>query len=86
MSSTYFILRAPGCIPELKRASVVGDVLFLKELMEARPDAFITVLSIDETGPIVTDGPEYLEQFDRRWRFRASRHRASTKAAFAARK
>ena len=81
----WLILRAPGKVPRLKgpfpRANLVDT---LREFIEARPEAFITVLSISETGPMVDDGPETLEILDGRSAPTARKHRASTRAAFAA--
>ena len=85
METTWFILREPGRVPELKSASNSHAMAFLRDLMEVRPAAIITVLTIDEDRvPMVQDGPECLEMLSSRHRGRARRHRASTKAAFAA--
>lgn len=85
MTDTWFILREPGCVPELKRTAPGKDMIFLREIMDARPTALITVLTINEDRePMVQDGPECLEMLSSRHRGRAKRHRASTKAAFAA--
>lgn len=81
----WLILREPGCVPERKGswpASMMASVL--REFMEARPMAFITVLTLGHSGdPIVQDGPECLEMIDGRSAPRAARHRESSRAAFA---
>lgn len=82
---TWFILREPGCVPE--RKGPIPSAMckkFVIELMEARPNALITVLTLAESGPLVQDGPEFLMMLDLRQRGRARRHIASTKAAFSA--
>jgi hypothetical protein len=82
---TWFILREPNRVPERKGpfppAMVKG---FLLELMGARPDALITVLSTSDDCPCVQDGPECLEMIDGRYRARAARHRKTSRAAWAA--
>jgi hypothetical protein len=85
MHSTWFILREPGCVPELKGPFEPSQVKgFLLELFSERRTAFVTVLTLGEGCPTVQDGPECLEMLDRRFRFRAARHRERTVAAFAA--
>lgn len=82
MGNTWFILREPRCVPELKGPFAPANVKgFLIELMEARPTAFITVLTMHEGIPSVQDGPECLEMSDARYRRRASIHRRNTRAA-----
>jgi hypothetical protein len=82
---TWFELREPGKVPVLKgpwpRHLVKQNLI---EFMEARPRAFITVLQVTESGPLISDGPEYLLSFDLRMRRRPRRHIKSTRAAFAA--
>lgn len=81
----WLILREPHCVPERKGpwpAKMTAQVL--REFMDARSGAFITVLTIGhDGGPIVQDGPECLEMIDGRSMPRAERHRASSAAAFA---
>lgn len=87
LSETFFILRAPGIVPEVKRCVEGNEMLFLKELLVARPRELVTVVTPDAVhGPMVEDGPQALEMWNGRSRHLARRHRASTKAAFAARK
>lgn len=80
---TWFILHAPGCVPERKRCPVGQTKRFLLELMAARPRELITVLNWSSDGPNVEDGTVVLEILDGRYRGRARRHRQSTAAAFA---
>jgi hypothetical protein len=81
----WFILREPGCVPQLKGPFPPKMVKgFLRELMEHRPHAFVTVLSISYGQPVVEDGPECLEILDGRMAATARRHRQSTRKAFAA--
>ena len=83
MKDTWIILREPGRVPELKGPLArSGLKAFLFELTEVRPQAFITVLTMYESGPSVQDGPECLEMIDRRYSKRAARHRQNTKLAF----
>lgn len=84
LSDTIFILRAPGMVPEIKRCVAGDEVVFLKELLEARPGEFVTVLTWNDGQPDTEDGPLQLEIWNGRYRHLARRHRASTKAAFAA--
>lgn len=87
LSETFFILRAPGMVPEVKRCIEGKEMPFLKELLEARPRELVTVVTPDAVhGPMVEDGPECLQIWNGKYRHLARRHRASTKAAFAARK
>lgn len=85
LSETFFILRGPGTVPEIKRCVEGGEMAFLKELLEGRPQELVTVVTPDDVhGPMVEDGPQALEIYHGRYRHLARRHRASTKAAFAA--
>jgi hypothetical protein len=87
MEMTWFILREPNRVPERKGPFAADQVKgFLRELMDVRPTAFISVLTVHADGPHVQDGPECLEMMDARYRAAAARHRANTKAAFAASK
>lgn len=85
MDYTWIILREPGCVPQRKGPFRPHQVKqFLLELFEARPTALVTVLSgLDACGPSVSDGPEWLEVSDRRYRSRAQRHRETSRAAWA---
>jgi hypothetical protein len=83
---TWFLLREPGRVPQRKGPVIGGQKVkeFLIELMVARPDAFITVLTWGEaSGPLAQDGPECLMMLDMRQRSRARRHIKSSRAAFA---
>lgn len=84
LSTMLFIFREPGCVPQYKRCVAGSEMKFLRELMDARPNAFITLVQTGENGPLVWDGPEYMQIMDGRQRHRARRHRESTRAAFAA--
>ncbi|WP_136617022.1 MULTISPECIES: hypothetical protein [Mesorhizobium] len=77
-------LREPGCVPQGKGPFPAAlTTKTLREFMEARPSAFITVVSFDAYGrPMFQDGPETLMQADGRSTQRAMRHIASSKAAF----
>lgn len=82
---TWLILREPGKVPEIKGPFGPQWVkAALREFMEARPSAFITVLDINHGQPSVQDGPECLEMLDGRSTSTARKHRASTRAAFSA--
>jgi hypothetical protein len=78
-------LREPGKVPCRKGSFATRDTAkVLREFMEARPTAFISVVTIDSRGePHFEDGPECLEMCDGRAASLASRHRASSAAAFA---
>lgn len=85
LSTTIFILRGPGRVPEIKRCAEGRDVAFLKELLEARPTELVTVLFPDDgNDAYAEDGPQLLQIWNGKYRHLARRHRASTKAAFAA--
>ncbi|MER8786861.1 hypothetical protein NKH71_03170 [Mesorhizobium sp. M0983] len=78
-------LREPRCVPErkgpFKQAALAAT---LREFMDARPQAFITVISFDCYGrPMLQDGPEALLMADGRSRGRANRHRKTAATAFA---
>ncbi len=83
-ANSWIILREPGCIPQLKGpwpATMMTKVL--REFMSARPAALLTVLSIADGHPLVTDGPEELQILDGRSASTARRHRRSTRLAWA---
>ncbi len=85
LSETFFIVRAPGRVPEVKRCVHDQEMSFLAELLRARPGEIVTVVIPDAVhGPMVSDGPEQLEIWHGRYRHLARRHRASTRAAFRA--
>ncbi|KQU77726.1 hypothetical protein ASD12_18165 [Mesorhizobium sp. Root102] len=78
-------LREPRCVPErkgpFKQPALAAT---LREFMDARPQAFITVISFDSYGrPSLQDGPEALLIADGRSRGRADRHRKTSIEAFA---
>lgn len=78
----WFILREPGCVPERKGPFPHSMTRpFVREVMDARPTAHITVLSIHGDDIEVQDGPEWLMMADGRSAPRARRHIASTRAA-----
>lgn len=83
-ANTWFILREPGCVPQLKGPFPPEQVKpFLVELTTFRQDALITVLRLGDDGmPDVQDGPECLEILDGRLRARAARHRARSAEAW----
>jgi hypothetical protein len=76
-------LREPNCVPERKgpfhshtRATV------LREFMEARPSAFISVVTLSHDGPDFQDGPECLMMADGRSTKTALKHIESSKSAY----
>lgn len=81
----WLILREPGCVPQMKGPFHCDNLAAtLREFMEARPTAFVTVLTILWGEPHVQDGPECLQMLDGRSASTAAKHRVSTKAAYAA--
>ena len=77
-------LREPRCVPIRKgpfQQSNLAEIL--REYMDARPKAFITVVTIHRDGPHFEDGPQALEIIDGRSSRRAARHRKTSAAAFA---
>lgn len=80
MSTTWIIIRDPGCVPDLKGPfpdSMVKQ--FIREALECRMGSFITVATIHDGRLNVQDGPECLEMMDGRSRSLARRHRESTR-------
>jgi len=77
-------LREPGCSPVRKGSWALRDMArVLREFMEARPRAFITVITVDADGhPDLQDGPEALMVADGRSIPTARRHWKTTRAAF----
>jgi hypothetical protein len=76
-------LREPGCVPERKGSFLRGTLArTLREFMDARPEAKITVVTLSTDGPAFQDAPEALMMADWRSRRRALRHIASSNAAF----
>lgn len=84
MTKTWLILREPRRVPE-RKGPFTPEALAatLREFMDARPSAFITVLTC-EGNPEVQDGPECLEMIDARSKKTAATHRATSHAAFLA--
>ncbi len=83
----WVILREPGCVPERKGPFAHGGgrlVGFLREVMRARPGAYITVASYAFGRLCVQDGPEALMMLDGRSRSVARRHLRTTREAHAA--
>lgn len=79
----WLILREPGCVPDLKGPwPHAMTKMVLREFLEARPSAFVTVLTIHANGPDVQDGPHCLEMLDGRSKYTARRHRVTSAAAF----
>ncbi|TIN41371.1 MAG: hypothetical protein E5Y10_22785 [Mesorhizobium sp.] len=78
-------LREPNCVPQLKGSFKLAAISsILREFMDARPKAFITVITIDCYGrPLLQDGPEALMMADGRSRARARRHIETSRTAFA---
>lgn len=78
-------LREPGCAPVRKGSWRLRDMArVLREFMEARPRAFITVITVDADGsPALQDGPEALMMADGRSIPTACRHIRTTREAFA---
>lgn len=77
-------LREPGSVPTLKgpfRSATIARTL--REFFDARPAAFVTVITIDGMGPLLQDGPECLMMADGRSAKRAKRHIATSNAAHA---
>lgn len=78
-------LREPRCVPERKGPWPRADLArVLREFMDARPRAFITVVTWGDEGPAFYDAPECLSVCDGRSKARARRHIASSTAAHAA--
>lgn len=79
-------LREPGCVPEFKGPFLLTETAHtLREFMKARPEAFITVVTIGHYGPDFQDGPECLMMTDYRSKSTALAHIKSSNAAFAGR-
>ena len=77
-------LREPGCVPERKGPfPQASTAKVLREFFEARPSAFVSVITIDDNGPEFQDGPECLISIDSRSRWVALKHIATSKAAHA---
>lgn len=75
-------LREPRCVPECKGPWPSDRVAaILREFMAARPQAYITVVTIDEEGPEFRDGPETLQMADGRSMSTGSRHIQRTREA-----
>ncbi len=82
---TWLILREPGCVPERKGPFPPQTLAAtLREFMDARPSAFITVVEIHGPEISVEDGPQCLEILDGRSAATAAKHRATSCAAFRA--
>lgn len=77
-------LREPNCVPQRKGPFLKShSAQVLREFMDARPTAFISVVTVDHDGPMFEDGPECLMTADGRSKARARRHLQSSKAAHA---
>lgn len=78
-------LREPGCVPERKGPWPQAQIAtVLREFMAARPEAFISVVTVSSTGePFFQDGPEALMMVDGRSMSTARRHLETTREAFA---
>jgi hypothetical protein len=78
-------LREPGNVPIRKGPFRQRDMATtLREFIDARPRALISVVTIGNDGPWFEDAPQALEIIDGRSRSVAERHRQSSAAAFAA--
>lgn len=78
-------LREPGNVPIRKGPFHRRDMAAtLREFFDARPLAFISVVTVGHDGPWFEDAPQTLEMLDGRSRPVAERHRQSSAAAFAA--
>jgi hypothetical protein len=77
-------LRDPNCVPQRKGPFLKSQTAkVLREFMDARPTAFISVVTLSHDGPEFEDGPECLMTADGRSVARARRHLQSSKAAHA---
>lgn len=75
-------LREPRRVPERKGSWPRADMAkVLREFMAARPQAYITVVTVDHDGPLLRDGPETLQMADARSMTTGSRHIESVRAA-----
>lgn len=85
LTSRFWLeLREPGRVPERKGSWPHRQLAkVLREFMDARPTAFISVVTISHDGPHFEDGPEALMMADGRSMSTARKHLASTKRAFA---
>ena len=80
----WLILHEPGRTPDMKGPwDGKAQARVLREFMTARPTAYIDVLSVSETGPLVQHGPEVLQMIDGRSMARGRRHNAQTREAHA---
>ncbi|PSJ60803.1 hypothetical protein [Pseudaminobacter soli (ex Li et al. 2025)] len=77
-------LREPNRVPQRKGPFLKSRTAeVLREFMDARPTAFISVVTVDHDGPLFEDAPECLMIADGRSKARALRHIQSSKAAHA---
>lgn len=75
-------LREPGRVPERKgEFPIPGMSKILREFMDARPTAFLTVVTIGYTGPDFQHGPEALQMADARSMERGRKHNARVREA-----
>lgn len=78
----WLLLRAPHRVPVRRGPFRAAELVpTLREVMAARPEAYIIVVTIGENGPEFQDGPEALMQADARCRKRAKRHITASEVA-----
>lgn len=74
-------VRDPGCVPQLKGPFIGRLAPVLREFMDARPQAYLTVIRWSVMGPLLQDGPEALQMADGRSMERGRRHIRTSAAA-----
>jgi hypothetical protein len=81
----WLTLQEPGCVPERKGPWLnTGMAVILREFMEARPTAYINILTVNDAGePQIEHGPEWLQMLDGRSMGTGRRHNEQTRAAHA---
>lgn len=82
----WLIVHEPGCVPERKGPWLnTGFKEVLRDFINARPTAYLTVLTVGEDGvPHVQHGPEALQMADGRSMSVGRKHNARTLAAHTA--
>lgn len=78
-------VRRPGRVPRRGGPFAMDSAApVLRDWMDAYPDAFITVVTVDEDGtPDFADAPETLQMLDGRSMSRGRRHIVTSRAAHA---
>jgi hypothetical protein len=78
----YFSLLEPGRVPDKKRP-YGNEAKYLRELMDARPSAIITVVTVTEAGDVYfDDAGEWLHMLNGRYRHACRRYRANWRSAW----